>query len=187
MKIECIGQNSMKATLTKADMERYHVTYEELDSESRATKSLILSILTRAKLQTGFDASSGKLLVEVYPSEDGGCVFAFSILDASHSKPDVPENPLVFAFEEIDPLFSCCRRVKQEMLSSIRGSCLYRTNNGYVLLVFPNRGCSGPISRLLLEYAKPLKSGKYVRAYYAEHGQPLIERQAVSLLASCTG
>ncbi len=187
MKIECIGQNSMKATLTKADMERYHVTYEELSSESRATKNLILSILTRAKLQTGFDASSGKLLVEVYPSEDGGCIFAFTVLSTSYPHAQNPENPLVFAFEEIDPLFSCCRRAKEELLSSIRESSLYQTKGGYVLLVLPNSGCSGQISRLLLEYAKPLKSGKYVKAYYEEHAKPLIEERAVSLLASCTG
>ncbi len=187
MKIECNGQNSMKAVLTRADMERYCVTYEELSSQNRATRNLILSILTRAKLQTGFDASSGKLLVEVYPCEDGGCVFAFSVLDSSEKGAPEEELPLVFAFEGIDPLFSCCCRVQRELLSSIQASCLYRTQNSYVLLVYPKNGCSDPVSSLLLEYAKPLKSGKYTAAYYAEHAKPLIEQRAVSLLASCVG
>ena len=173
MKIECIGQNSIKATLTRTDMERYHVTYEELNSQNRATRNLILSILTRAKLQTGFDASSGKLLVEVYPEEDGGCVFSFSILESS--KEIGEENPpLVFSFDGIDSLFS-----------SIQASCLYRTQNSYVLMVFPKNGASRTLSQLLLEYAKPLRSGKYTKAYYEEHAKPLIEQQAVSFLAAC--
>lgn len=184
MKIECIGQNSIKATLTRTDMERYHITYEELNSQNRATRNLILSILTRAKLQTGFDASSGKLLVEVYPEEDGGCVFSFSILESS--KEIGEENPpLVFSFDGIDSLFSCCQRIKRELFSSIQASCLYRTQNSYVLMVFPKNGASRTLSQLLLEYAKPLRSGKYTKAYYEEHAKPLIEQQAVSFLAAC--
>ena len=184
MKIECIGQNSMKATLTRSDMERYRVSYEELSSQSRATRNLILSILTRAKLQTGFDASSGKLLVEVYPSEDGGCVFAFSVLSPS-SESENEELPLIFSFDGIDPLFSCCHRVSRELLSSIQASCLYRMQNSYILMISPKNGCSKSISNLLLEYAKPLKSGKYAKAYYTEHAKTLIDQQAVSLRASC--
>ena len=73
MELLLISEKKLKISLSAADMEAYALRCEDLDYGNTETRRVFWSILDRAKHETGFDAASERVFVQVYPSVCGGC------------------------------------------------------------------------------------------------------------------
>ena len=73
MELILISSSKLKIMLSDADMEKYDLTAETVDYDNTATRRAFWSILDDAKNETGFDAASDRLFIQMYPSKDGGC------------------------------------------------------------------------------------------------------------------
>ena len=73
MEFILIGDGKIKVSLTKEDLEEFELSADELDYANTETKRMFWDVLSRAKARTGFDTDGEKVLVQLYPSRDGGC------------------------------------------------------------------------------------------------------------------
>lgn len=73
MELILISRSKLKIMLTADDMENYSISADSLTYEKRDTRRAFERILDEAREKTGFDSTSGRLFIQVYPSKNGGC------------------------------------------------------------------------------------------------------------------
>jgi len=92
MELTLINENKLKITLSAEDMERLGITCEGLDYENTGTRRVFWELLDKARRQTGFDAASEKIFVQVYPDKAGGCHMYVTKLGSAGHDPGVYEK-----------------------------------------------------------------------------------------------
>ena len=73
MELIRISDSKLKIMLNAEDMVHYAINSDLLNYENTETRRAVWQILDEAKQQTGFDAASDRVLIQVYPSRAGGC------------------------------------------------------------------------------------------------------------------
>ena len=68
-----ISDNKLKVMLCQEDLKHFELKAEELDYSNTETKRMFWDVLSQAKHQTGFDTDGQRVLVQLYPSKEGGC------------------------------------------------------------------------------------------------------------------
>lgn len=169
------------------------IEYDRLDYADRRTRMAILELLSRAQLLTGFDGFGGKLYIEVYPDEAGGCTFCFTVLRARAVRqgekraagplPDAPCAPELFGFETINRLIAAASSLYRRAGHRIYRSALYRWAGRYYLLLVPFRPKDPLLRAILSEYCALTGRRVPALAFLREHGQQLAEEDAVERLA----
>ena len=87
MKIEAIGEEKILVALSDKDLNELDITYDEMDYSNIETRRVIWTILDEAKRSLGKPIDTeGKILIEVTPSDDGGCVMCFTTMPATDYK-----------------------------------------------------------------------------------------------------
>lgn len=193
MELLLISNDQLKVTLSAADMARFELRPEELDYGNTETRSAFWNILDRAKHETGFDAATDRVLVQVYPSVSGGCELFVTKLHEKkqQSKSLVPKSRRVclraWRMESMDELLAACGSIAED--ENILESSAYRMDDGgYVLFLTgrPNENTGLFLCEsytCLREYGKPLDAAKAM-LLMPEHGKLLIDRAAVRVLGA---
>ena len=188
MKIELLSETQIKITLTKLDMDSFEVTYDELDYQNNKTRDIIEDLLLHANLVTGFSTASGKLFVEVFPTDDAGCIFYISSLDrkpqsnsAEGKRGEYPE-PVIYRFAELDSLLRAAPILFKRWGHRIYKSSLYLLEGKYLLLLYPLLAAEQHMVGFLKEYAEFFGKGELRAAFLSEHAQPLITGRALEEL-----
>lgn len=148
MKFLKIGTNKLKASLTAADLERYGIKCS-LDPDSfdkKEVKNAVFGILEEAKRKCGFDIEDDKILIQLYPVENGACelfVTKLGMLSVREREELVNTGKVnyaetlneVFRFTELDELVRCAEAMKGRAVESE----LYRGTDGvYYLKISEN-------------------------------------------------
>ena len=89
MELIRINENKLKIMLSEGDMKQYALDCASLDYDNTETRRAFWSILDEAKHQTGFDAASQRVFVQLYPSKEGGCEMFVTKLGS----PPLPVEP----------------------------------------------------------------------------------------------
>lgn len=205
MELILISSSKLKIMLSDADMEKYDLKAETIDYDNTATRRAFWSILDDAKNETGFDAASDRLFIQMYPSKDGGCEMFVTKLgtlcaEESPASPCSPERkrsrmPLppkgeektkerlfVYSFESLEWLLQACRRL---LRVKWRGrSKAYKAYDGKCYLFLYERGEALPLlTRLsfLGEYGIA-EHAETITLYIKEYASPLCENSAVETL-----
>ncbi len=208
MEIMVINESKLKVTLCEEDLKRFEIRASELDYSNTETKRMFWDILNRAKHETGFDTDGRRVLVQLYPSKDGGCEMFVTKMgsisstaaddeDDIFTKRDERKNRLqknknsvslkpvysVYAFERNEWLIKVCRRLMD--IGYIGESSAYSCDDGkcYLFLSDISSASYIPLDEFsfILEYGKrenPETMGYYV----SEYGKAICEKNAVSLL-----
>ena len=172
-------------------MEALEIEYDRLDYSDSKTRLAILELLSRAQILTGFDGFSGKLFIEVYPDEVGGCVFYFTVLHtgerrkkqaAEISTATFPE-PLTFMFDNVDHLTDAATGLYKRGGHRIYRSSLYTMNDRYYLVIVPFHPADPIVQSILSEYAISSGKGSVGIPFLAEHGRLLAADCAIDQLA----
>lgn len=183
-----INESKLKVTLEGGELEERALEAKELDYSLPRAKQLFCDILDHAKDEFGFDTSGYRILLQLYPSNDGGCELFVTRLGklAGEQRPESAQEPKAaksasadgkkpprkseraFSFERLSHLIDVCRRLSS--LSLDCESSVYTDAEGkwYLLLEFADDGIAELFGVL------PLSEISFISEYgYAEDLRPL--------------
>ena len=209
MEIILISDNKLKIMLCEKDLKQFDIKAEELDYSNTETKRMFWDILSRAKHETGFDTDGQRVLVQLYPSKEGGCemfvtkIGALTAAEEEKSKShkylnDRNSNYLVnskkpkkksstysaFSFDKTEDMIEVCRRLSE--IGYIGESSAYFCENEkkYLFLSDIDTSEYAQIDEFsfISEYGEA-ENTKAISNYVFEHGKPICESLAVSKLA----
>ena len=170
MRIYFESPERLKIELDGADMKDLDVTYDELDYNSDKTRQVMDELLTRIGAEHNFDTGSSRLLIEVFPSDNGGCVIYFTSVrrgTAVARHKSRKSAPSVWELRSADDLLRAVAGLKGAgVLKPIR---LYRLENRYRISV-PFESKREEL--LLSEFATRI-NGSGALLYTDEHGSLL--------------
>lgn len=201
-----ISDSKLKVMLCEEDLRQFELKADQLDYSNTDTKRMFWDVLSKAKHQTGFDTDGQRVLVQLYPSKEGGCeMFVTKIGLLCSNQPQMLSNddkkcnkmPFcnaapksntpnfnLFSFEKTEDLLNVCRRL--EAIGYIGESSAYSGENGqkYLLLSDVDFDDYAPLDEFsfILEYAR-LEDKENLNYYLAEHGKAICEYDAVALLS----
>lgn len=196
MTIEMLGPDKLRVVLTVSDLSRYELDYASISSDNLATKRMVSDILTQAKTKTGFRYKNSKLLVEVVPGKNSGCVLYLTKTPSSSADKPGEENlsrtPKTGAAQSAYILSCACLDDTIDAIERFVGfpdiplkqSSLYSLGGRYHLLfspVMPGLDRHRLLSLLseLSEYGKADTADPVSEAFVREHGSAISSGRAV--------
>lgn len=211
MELLRIGEEKLKIILTHEDLLSFEMNEDDLDYANTETKRMLWNILHDAKSSVGFNADGHRVLVQLYPSKDGGCEMFVTRLGAlscdcppepkettENEKEEVclhrsqkslsplPKNGRLgaFCFACLDDLLSACRRLS--LLPHRGRSSAYYSDDGQYYLLLDGLDATGYFSvdefSFLHEYGSAT-SPDTAQTMLSEHGVLLCPTDAVEKLS----
>jgi len=187
MKFELEEPGRLKIVIDSQDMQSMNMDFGRLDYAHTDTRKMICDLLALGRHKTDFEPDSGRLLIEVFPRTQGGCVFYFTSLN-----PQIKRNklrlrrhllgPFVFEFDSLDTMIRVCRSLARMPKRCLPKSELYSLEGGYRLTVYTIPGFSERLFMLLREFGKMSGEGRAAAAFLEEHGRLLASPDAVKQL-----
>lgn len=154
MEFTSLGKLSIRIRLEQSDMDRYGVTYDDMDYGSARTKHIIWELLDKARQSAGFDTDGKKLHIQIFPSKQGGCELYISKISSAERHTEVS----VYRFDSLEGLLPALVYLKSTDL--IRTARLYERHGAWYV-------CT---SAELCEYARKLTEPLF-ELVLAEHGR----------------
>lgn len=179
MKIEANGEEKISVTLSDEDMHNLDITYDEMDYSNIETRRVIWTILDEAKRVLGKPINTdGRLLVQVSPGDNGGCLMSFTQMPLSDAKSKKrlimkkDAEPLLFRAFDCDAFSESLGVVKRisKMLKSFE---LFRLQNNYYIILHPKPAFSENIEFFLCEYGETQADNKKGISELYEYGSQL--------------
>lgn len=192
-----IDHSKVKLMLDSADMQKYALDNCSLDYEDARCRQAVRAILKHVREQTGFDTTGDRVLVQVFPSRDGGCeMFVTRLsehLPSSCSTPAAPRQVsmvslrcVAFRFDNLESMIRAARVLARQGYD--RGASAWREEQGTWSLFLQEKVRSGILGRrgdlsYLSEYAAPI-TGQARIACVLEHAECIIRESAVDVLSA---
>ena len=187
-----ISPGKLKLMLTKSDLDRYELDAESMDSADGVTRRSLRTLLADVKQVSGFDASSDKVFIQLYPSRDGGAEMYITRLTASgrdtHTEAAVKVTG-VYKFESLTQMLVACSKISEDLIPQAssawrtEGACYLITEECFSYSEFAGPQKKGRLGELLGSYSRAIASPAAI-AYVREHCECIAERDAVKTLAS---
>lgn len=178
MKIEADGEEKIAVTLTERDMQDFDITYDEMDYSNIETRRVIWTILDEAKRVLGKPINiDNRLLIQVSPGEDGGCIMHFSQLNDSplHQKKKLvmkkDAEPVVFCAFDCNAFIDATRIIKDS--STGNSAELFTMNEDYYIILHPTPGQTEKLLKQLCEFGEVNLACKKELAQIYEWGKIL--------------
>lgn len=195
MELIIIGDTCLKVILTAEELRRFSLDLAEGELEGAAAKAALRELFDEIRRQSGFDASSDRVLVQLYPSKGGGCeIFLTKLGKVSRTRSTAerasdltapPElRPVLFRFERLSELLAVCRQLCRTGYALL--STVYAADDGryYLVLQEKPRGGTRPSALSFVEEFGERRGGALALSYIKEHGRCLVAGDAVSRLAA---
>ena len=205
-----ISTNKLKVMLCENDLKHFELNAEQLDYSNTETKRMFWEILNQAKHQTGFNTDGQRVLVQLYPSKEGGCeMFVTKIGETEKEYEGKPKHRTsqndkcssfmintkrnsntkqsisTIVFESTENLIEVCRRLDD--IGYVGVSSAYSCENGknYLMLsgVELTKDSEFDEFSFILEYGEA-ENSKSLEYYILEHGILIRKNDAVSILAN---
>ncbi|MFT9078694.1 adaptor protein MecA [Ethanoligenens sp.] len=194
MNIEKLSPDKLRVTLESAELDRYDLDYISINNESPGTKRMLKDILFEAFSSVGFSTKGSRLLIEVLPGKNEGCVLYLTKVETTGEKraADAPARHKVKAAPQSYLLV--CRTLEDAINAvgrfsgypdiPLRRSAMYCVDGQYNLVFSPVRfGLDGMRLNALLaelsEYGKADAATPLREAVMAEHGSTIQKEHAV--------
>lgn len=184
MKIELLDQQTIKIVLSCTDMSQFAITYDDMDYDDPDTRRVILQLLQKIKQETQLDLTDGKLFIEAFPYDQGGCILYINIV-APHVQQVTTvsksgfNTPLVFSFDSIEHVCNICKDLFQNYSHLIFKSSLYTFQGQYMIMLFSFFKLDRKISAIMSEYGNYYGKGELTASIIREHGNCIIQDTAV--------
>ena len=195
MEILKISSSKLKVMLTAEDMKKYNITSDELDYNDAKTRKKFRDVLDAVKEKCGFDTEGDKVLIQFYPSKDGGCemfVTKLGILPHSSERSMCKSKRItmlsnlsrIYKFATLGELVLGAKLIKSS--DSALKSDIFVNEEGEYYLEIQEQGSFGggsisPFDRIL-EYSEKVDRVYY--PYITEHCKKLTDGDALKLLLS---
>lgn len=161
MKIERLGENQIRLTLTKSDLQARDIKLEDLMQHSSKTQTLFREIMENTLEEYDFMSDSASLMIEASPSgqdsitivvtritsksDDGNITLDDSLFEKRNrnekswrdeileeTEEDEPMQLLVYSFKELDHIINFSLRVANNYKGT---SSIYKVEGQYFLLI----------------------------------------------------
>lgn len=140
-----INDARLKVTCERCDLLPYGIRAEELEYSNAETRKFLEDILEGARKRFGFESKLHRILVQLYPSKDGGCEIFINRLapqrqeqlsDAKKESDALVKKKgnKVFFFDGLAPLLEVCKRLSICEFEG-KSSAFYLDGTGYFLSV----------------------------------------------------
>lgn len=173
----------LKITLNSEEIYEYKIIGIIIDHESPQNESALLNLLAIATLKTGFSPKSDDLSIEIYPSEDGGCVIYFipeeseKIYTVKPLKNQKKQLAAAYYFDNSEDMISAIQRLYSiDKLKNIK-SDLYYYLERYIIIVYPNDYEKSDLS-ILTEYGYKIADRTLI-SKIMEHSIAIVQNNAV--------
>ncbi len=191
MELLLISENKIKISLTKADLDGYSITSDDIDYDNTETRRVFWTLLDEAKRKTGFDAAKCRIFIQIYPGRDGGCELYVSKISRAEKDEEISLNVLralskinkeskakktsVYLFDRMSELISACRRLKA--LGYSQGSSAYSEGKSRFFLSVDG---DGEIS--VIEEYGARQNAEEIMLYINEHCEAICIGDAITRL-----
>ena len=192
MELIVMSGGKIKVMLNQKDIERYDIRASDLSYEDIHTRQAFRAILAEVRAQTGFDTEGEQLLVQVYPSKDGGCELFITKLSHQSGTWGVGEGVTMLSFasrtygiSSLDDLLCVAKTLHAKGYQG--PSSLYRSGKGEWYLKLQIKVRSGVDVSMedlafLHEY-NTTEHGALMACYIEEHERVVIEKNAIEVLS----
>jgi adapter protein MecA 1/2 len=204
MKIERIGDNIIRVTITYNDLEERNVDLNALNYNSPAAQEFFWDLMEQAEEQLGFNLTDSQLIIEPVPDSDEGFVINITRVDEDGEfesihkyirnrmkKSDlrlkkksrrISSPLLVYSFRSLDDI---CELADKLDLHYSGESSLYRCRDLYYLTLSKS-GLLSPSLKMfelmLAEYGTKITNINFMEGYLNEHGEKIVESNALEVL-----
>lgn len=197
MEILKISESKLKVMLTEADMKKYSLKACELDYNDAASRRKFWEILDDIKSSCGFNVEGEKVLIQFYPSKDGGCEMFITKLGAisraaerTISRSDrltmLSSLRALYKFSSLEHLAVACGLLNDGEAAT--SSDLFLGEGGELYLEITERGSasSGGLSgyERLLEFSERVDKALY--PYITEHCKRIAKGDAVEKISKAS-
>lgn len=215
MKIERVSENQLRLTFTCADLMEQDLNLEELLHPSEKTQRLFRDIMEQALEECDFINENTPLMVEAAPLGMDGIMIIVTKMDNTDKSDsftdtlaaaknmrnwkkkslDMPEERktasghlLIFSFEALDDVIHACLCLAHVF----HGDSSLHKKDARFFLVLQGDFHSGDeldekLTHVLDEYGQKHVSTPLAKYYLLEHGETMIEKDAVAALANAFG
>lgn len=179
-----ISPGKLKLMLTKSDLDKYNLDTASLEGEHTHTRRAFRALLSDVKRVAGFDASSDKVFIQLYPSRDGGAEIYITRLISPNdsSEKTVKHIAEIYRFSSLGDLLSACSHAYTTPKPS-KSSAWQCDDGSYYLITSDN--FNTPLERFeasMRIYGHTVNA-KEAEAYVLEHSNCLIAENAICALA----
>ena len=189
-----INESKIKIMLTEAEVKTFGLDSVGDDYNNAQIKKQVWGILDTVKREYGFDHTRGKLLIQFYPSKDGGAELFVTVLGIMPKSKEeyiarsdnvtvLDSRKRIYFFENFADLLQAAKAVSGT--KSIRHSELFWNKDEGYYLEIEERGSSrlGHICEfaILSEFADTVPKDRY--PYITERADKLTDGNAVAILA----
>lgn len=178
MKIDSNSEGKITVALSNEDMNELDITYDELDYSNIETRRVIWTLLDRAGQQLGRCISTdSKLLIEVSPAKDGGCILNFTFLPLT----DVKSKKRLVMKKEAEPVLFTANNESDfldtvKLISSLKDALLsvecYKHKNKFKFILYPKLTFSDSLAFVLSEFGECSFAANKEIAFVCEYGLP---------------
>jgi len=211
MRIEKISETQVKFYLSRNDLEDRNIKINELAYGSEKTHRLFQEMMRQAHMECNFESDNTPLMVEAMPLGKSHVVIVvtkisgameeerpFNLLPEAHSADlfkthglhesntdpsQQTENLSVFSFGQMDDAVLAAKRLQDYFMGQSR---LYKCDSRYFLVIQEDAGATFALieaETVLHEYGEKHISTALSENYLAEHGELMIESQAIDKMA----
>lgn len=186
MKIEANGEEKITVTLSHEDMHRLDITYDEMDYSNIETRRVIWTVLDEAKRVLGKPINTdGRLLVQVSPADDGGCLMLFTqmpLLENKSKKRLIMKKdcePVLFQPFDKNAFLESIEKLRN-MKNIIKDVEIFNFQKNYFIIIHPKNTFSENIEFSLCEYGDTETGNKKGIARLYEYGKKLYLREDIA-------
>ena len=187
MEIKKLETGRVRIALTGEELQELNLCYDDIDCEAPETQALICTLVAAARSRTGFDPGC-RLMAEFYPEGQGCVVYLSDADDPLQQRPARKvTTPVIYLFDDLNLLITAAVGLFARCSHRIRKSSLYLMEHTWRLVLYPLDTVENITLGFLDEYAPRCGEGELAAAMLREHAEPLIEENAVDLLAAYFG
>mgnify|MGYP000148728356 FL=1 len=187
MNIESVNDEKIRVTLSREDMKSLDITYDEMDYSNIETRRVIWTVLDEARAHLGKDIDTdGRLLIEVCPLDDGGCIMYFSSAKENEKsfgarRPVMKKEsePIIFKAENAAAFFDAYSALCNEKQRFKSAEYLKYGENFYCIIV-PKPQCADALIFRLSEYGEAYCAKRAETAFLFERGKKLYLSEATA-------
>ena len=200
-----INESKLKIICEEKDLELYGVSTDSLEYGDASSRSFLDSLLEEAKSKFGFESAKYRILIQIFPSKDGGCEIFISKLGLLKKSSDeqnaigAQENKSakkaketskkLYFFEKLNFLLEACKRISFLQYSK-SSSAFFLDGCGYYLYFEVNEdNCLEEYGitsldeySFLLEYGEP-QNIKEKLPFLKEYAKTICKEKAIEKLS----
>ena len=186
MRFVRISKSKIKVIITKDECIEHKITATDGEYDNTQLRECLSEVFKELKSNADFDFGSEKVLIQLYPTEEGGCEMYVTILSYLSGKDKSAllsaDNLNTYERRRCQYRFSSleevCRALRQINRSGI-DSDLFYGDGGYYLSLFDDVVDGEEELGFLTEYAE--RTSMLPRAYMVEHYLPLALGNAIDV------